>query len=270
LNQAETAVLESRLRRDGYRVVEFGEPTDLLVVNTCSVTEDAERTCRYVIRKTLRQSPDAFIAVTGCYAQTGSHDLRSIPGIDLIVGNQFKWDLPSFLPSPEALKKRARADVLHTRTIDREDFVLPAYGEPDSTRPLLKIQDGCNVMCSFCLIPFARGHERSRLVDDVIREATLLVEGGYKEVVLTGVNIGQYRQGSVDLVGAGGVIFGAEQGARELAARPPRPDLAPDPGLPDDTRLWAALQQAGGGAWGGCVYDVDAIVARLGSGATTG
>jgi threonylcarbamoyladenosine tRNA methylthiotransferase MtaB len=201
LNQAETAVLESRLRRDGYRVVEFGEPTDLLVVNTCSVTEDAERTCRYVIRKTLRQSPDAFIAVTGCYAQTGSHDLRSIPGIDLIVGNQFKWDLPSFLPSPEALKKRARADVLHTRTIDREDFVLPAYGEPDSTRPLLKIQDGCNVMCSFCLIPFARGHERSRLVDDVIREATLLVEGGYKEVVLTGVNIGQYRQGSVDLVG---------------------------------------------------------------------
>jgi threonylcarbamoyladenosine tRNA methylthiotransferase MtaB len=201
LNQAETAVLESRLRRDGYRVVEFGEPTDLLVVNTCSVTEDAERTCRYVIRKTLRHSPDAFVAVTGCYAQTGVHDLRSIPGIDLIVGNQFKWNLPSFLPSPEALKKQARPDVLHTRTIDREDFVLPEYGEPDSTRPLLKIQDGCNVMCSFCLIPFARGHERSRLVEDVIREATLLVEGGYKEVVLTGVNIGQYRQGSVDLVG---------------------------------------------------------------------
>lgn len=201
LNQAETAVLESRLRRDGYRVVEFGEPTDLLVVNTCSVTEEAERTCRYVVRKTLRHSPDAFVAVTGCYAQTGVHELRSIPGIDLIVGNQFKWDLPSFLPSPEALKKQARADVLHTRTIDREDFVLPAFGEPDSTRPLLKIQDGCNVMCSFCLIPFARGHERSRLVEDVIREATLLVKGGYREVVLTGVNIGHYRQGSVDLVG---------------------------------------------------------------------
>jgi threonylcarbamoyladenosine tRNA methylthiotransferase MtaB len=201
LNQAETAVLESRLRRDGYRVVAFGEPTDLLVVNTCSVTDDAERTCRYVIRKTLRHSPDAFVAVTGCYAQTGVHELRRIPGIDLIVGNQFKWDLPSFLPSPEALKKQTRADVLHTRTIDREDFVLPAYGEPDSTRPLLKIQDGCNVMCSFCLIPFARGHERSRLVEDVIREATRLVEGGYREVVLTGVNIGQYRQGGVDLVG---------------------------------------------------------------------
>jgi threonylcarbamoyladenosine tRNA methylthiotransferase MtaB len=200
LNQAETAVLASRLRRDGYRVVEFGEPTDLLVVNTCSVTEDAERTCRYVIRKTLRHSPEAFVAVTGCYAQTGVHELRSIPGIDLIVGTQFKWDLPSFLPSPHALTKQARADVVHTRTIDREDFVLPEYGEPDSTRALLKIQDGCNVMCSFCLIPFARGHERSRLVDDVIREATILVEGGYREVILTGVNIGQYRQGGVELV----------------------------------------------------------------------
>ena len=201
LNQAETAVLESRLRRDGYCVVEFGEPTDLLVVNTCSVTEDAERTCRYVIRKTLRHSPEAFVAVTGCYAQTGVQELRTIPGIDLIVGNQFKWDLPSFLPAPHALKKHRQADVLHTKTIDREVFTLPEYGEPDSTRALLKIQDGCNVMCTFCLIPFARGHERSRLSDDVIQEAAILAAGGYREVVLTGVNVGRYRHGSVDLVG---------------------------------------------------------------------
>jgi threonylcarbamoyladenosine tRNA methylthiotransferase MtaB len=201
LNQAETTVLAARLRRDGYRVVEFGEPTDLLVVNTCSVTEDAERTCRYVIRKTLRHSPEAFVAVTGCYAQTGVQALCTIPGIDLIVGNQFKWDLPSFLPAPHALKKQPDPEVLHTRTIDREDFTLPEYGEPDSTRALLKIQDGCNVMCSFCLIPFARGHERSRLRDDIIREAKILVAAGYREIVLTGVNIGQYRQGEIDLVG---------------------------------------------------------------------
>jgi threonylcarbamoyladenosine tRNA methylthiotransferase MtaB len=201
LNQAETAVLSARLRRDGYHVVEFGEPTDLLVVNTCSVTEEAERSCRYVIRKTLKHSPDAFVAVTGCYAQTGVHELRTIPGIDLIVGNQFKWDLPSFLPTPDVLKKQPNPEVLHTRTIDREDFSLPEYGEPDSTRALLKIQDGCNVMCSFCLIPFARGHERSRLVDDVIQEAEILAAGGYREIVLTGVNVGQYRQGEVDLVG---------------------------------------------------------------------
>ncbi len=201
LNQAETAVLTARLRRDGYHVVEFGEPTDLLVVNTCSVTEESERTCRYVIRKTLRHSPDAFVAITGCYAQTGVQELRTIPGIDLIVGNQFKWDLPSFLPAPHALKKQPDPEILHTRTIDREDFTLPEYGEPDSTRALLKIQDGCNVMCSFCLIPFARGHERSRLRDDIIREAEILVAGGYREIVLTGVNIGQYRQNEFDLVG---------------------------------------------------------------------
>ncbi|MEK6671380.1 MAG: tRNA (N(6)-L-threonylcarbamoyladenosine(37)-C(2))-methylthiotransferase MtaB [Nitrospirota bacterium] len=200
LNQAETAVLEARLRHNGYRVVEFGEPTDLLVVNTCSVTEEAERTCRYVIRKTLRHSPGAFVAVTGCYAQTGVQELRTIPGIDLIVGNQFKWDLPSFLPAPHALKKQPDPEVLHTRTIDREDFSLPEYGEPDSTRALLKIQDGCNVMCSFCLIPFARGHERSRLQKDIIREAEMLAAGGYREIVLTGVNVGQYRQGKFDLV----------------------------------------------------------------------
>jgi len=201
LNQAETTVLAARLQRDGYRMVEFGEPTDLLVLNTCSVTEEAERTCRYVIRRTLRHSPGAFIAVTGCYAQTGVQDLRAIPGIDLIVGNQFKSDLPSFLPAPQALRKQPDPEVLHTRTVSREDFTLPEYGEPDSTRALLKIQDGCNVMCSFCLIPFARGHERSRLRDDVIREAEALVEKGFKEIVLTGVNVGQYRHDNLDLVG---------------------------------------------------------------------
>ena len=200
LNQAETTVLESQLRRDGYDVVEFGQPTDLLVVNTCTVTDEAERTCRYIIRKTLNHSPDAFIAVTGCYAQTGAQELRSIPGIDLIVGNQFKWDLPSFLPPAQVLKKQPEAEVLHTKTIDRHDFVLPNFGDPDSTRALLKIQDGCNVMCSFCLIPFARGHERSRLADDILLETKMLVDGGYKEVVLTGVNIGQYRHHAVDLV----------------------------------------------------------------------
>jgi threonylcarbamoyladenosine tRNA methylthiotransferase MtaB len=201
LNQAETAVLESRLRREGYDIVPFGKPTDLLVVNSCSVTEEAERTCRYVVRKTLKHSPEAFIAVTGCYAQTGTRELRAIPGIDLIIGNQFKWDLPALLPAPHMLEKHPKPGVLHSRTIDREDFVLPWYGDPGSTRALLKIQDGCNVMCSFCLIPFARGHERSRVLEDVIREAETLVAGGYREVVLTGVNLGQYRHAGRDLLG---------------------------------------------------------------------
>ncbi|HEU4500038.1 MAG TPA: radical SAM protein, partial [Nitrospira sp.] len=199
LNQAETSVLASQLRRQGYALVDFGEPTDLLVVNTCSVTEEAERTCRYAIRKTLKHSPDAFIAVTGCYAQTGLQSLRSIPGIDLIVGNQFKSDLPSFLPPPQTLRKQPAPEVLHTKTIDRDDFVLPEFGEPHSTRALVKIQDGCNVMCSFCLIPFARGRERSRKVEDILSEAATLAAAGHHELVLTGVNIGQFSQSGATL-----------------------------------------------------------------------
>ncbi len=201
LNQAETSVLESQLRRQGYTLVTWGEPTDLLVVNTCSVTAEAERTCRYVIRKTLKHSPDAFVAVTGCYAQTGVHHLRDIPGIDLIVGNQFKSELPSFLPPPEVLRKQPSPEVLYTKTIARDEFTLPEFGESDATRALLKIQDGCNVMCSFCLIPFARGHERSRLLDDIISEAECQIARGHRELVLTGVNIGQFHSQGVDLPG---------------------------------------------------------------------
>ena len=201
LNQAETSVLESQLRRRGYTVVAWEEPTDLLVVNTCAVTAEAERTCRYVIRKTLRHSPDAFVAVTGCYAQTGMPQLRTIQGIDLIVGNQFKADLPDFLPPPEALRKQPSPEVLHTRTIARDEFTIPVFGESNATRALVKIQDGCNVMCSFCLIPFARGHERSRVLDDILTEAESHAARGHRELVLTGVNIGQFRSKGVDLIG---------------------------------------------------------------------
>ncbi len=192
LNQAETAILGEGLRRKGFELVEFGEPTDLLVLNTCAVTEDAERTSRYLIRKTLKHSPHAFVAVTGCYAQTGLESLKQQNGIDLIVGHQFKLDLPTYLPAAHELQKRAAAETHHTKTISRGDFDLPHFAEPDSTRALLKIQDGCSAMCSFCIIPFARGHERSRTLDDILREVDTLMKHGYREVVLTGVNIGQY------------------------------------------------------------------------------
>lgn len=198
LNQAETTILGEGLRKKGYQLVEFGQPTDLLVLNTCSVTEDAERTSRYLIRKTLKHSPQAFVAVTGCYAQTGVERLTRHGGVDLIVGNQYKLDLPAYLPPIHDINKRSIPEIHHSRTISREDFDLPEYGEPDSTRALLKIQDGCSAMCSFCIIPFARGRERSRKVDDVLCEAENLVARGYREVVLTGVNIGQYTQSGYD------------------------------------------------------------------------
>jgi threonylcarbamoyladenosine tRNA methylthiotransferase MtaB len=198
LNQAETSILGEGLRRKGFELVEFGQPTDLLVLNTCAVTEDAERTSRYLIRKTLKHSPHAFIAVTGCYAQTGMEALQQQAGIDLIVGHQFKLDLPAYLPAAHELRKRPAAEVRHTKTMARGDFDLPQFAEPDSTRALLKIQDGCSAMCSFCIIPFARGHERSRKLEDLMREVESLTAGGYREIVLTGVNIGQYAHQELD------------------------------------------------------------------------
>jgi threonylcarbamoyladenosine tRNA methylthiotransferase MtaB len=200
LNQAETAILADRLKTQGYDIVEHGKPTDLFILNTCSVTDEAERVCRYEIRRTLRLSPHAFVAVTGCYAQTGAHALRHIPGIDLIVGGQYKMNLPDYLPARDALRKQPAPELLHTRTIDREDFVMPGVGDYTSVRANLKIQDGCNFMCSFCIIPFARGHERSRQFDDVLREAETLAARGHRELVLTGVNIGRYDDRGRSLV----------------------------------------------------------------------
>ncbi len=200
LNQAESALLADQLKRKGYQLVESGQPTDLLVINTCSVTEQAEKECRVIVRKTLRHSPEAFVAVTGCYAQTGLQALQQLPGIDMIVGTQYKMSLPDYLPSATKRCKQSTALVLHTKQIDHEEFVLPGTGDCGSTRAPLKIQDGCNVMCSFCLIPFARGRERSRQVDDVVREANELVQRGHREVILTGVNIGQYKSRQCNLV----------------------------------------------------------------------
>lgn len=181
LSQSETSILADNLKRQGYRLVEFGEQTDLLVLNTCSVTENAEKDCRHAVRKTLRHSPHAFVAVTGCYAQTGATQLQAVPGIDLIVGTQFKMNLPDYLPAPAQLRKQPEPELRHSRTIDREDFTLPGTAYSDSTRALLKIQDGCDFMCSFCLIPFARGRERSRSLDDVLREAQELSAHAQKE-----------------------------------------------------------------------------------------
>lgn len=190
LNQAETALLGDQLRSRGYDLVEFGRPADLVVVNTCSVTGNAEADCRNLIRKIRRASPDAFVAVTGCYAQTGADVLQQMEGIDLIVGTQYKMDLPRYLTS---LERRPTPEVLHTRTVSRDDFTIEGVGEYESTRANLKVQDGCNFMCSFCIIPFSRGHERSRRPDDILREAEGLVARGHRELVVTGVNVGRYH-----------------------------------------------------------------------------
>ncbi len=200
LNQSETAVLTDRLTGMGYQKVAYGEPTDVLVLNTCTVTENAEADCRRIIRQTLRRSPHAFVAVTGCYAQTGVTILQNIPGVDLVLGNQYKMLLPDYVEELSRVRKHSAPVIRHSGMLDRDDFVQDGVGAYATTRANLKIQDGCNFMCSFCLIPFARGRERSRLIEDTIREAERLVERGHQELVLTGVNIGQFANGSTGLL----------------------------------------------------------------------
>ena len=200
LNQAETSLLQDGFRRKGFLPVPFEKETDLLVVNSCTVTENAESDCRRVVRQVLRHSPEAFVAITGCFAQTGVDSLRRVTGVDLIVGNQFKMQLPDLLPFDSRLTKQPDPMVFHGR-IDPENFFLEGVGEYSTTRANLKIQDGCQFMCGFCLIPFARGRERSRFQEDAIREAEGLVARGHREIVLTGVNIGQYRHAGNNLLG---------------------------------------------------------------------
>jgi threonylcarbamoyladenosine tRNA methylthiotransferase MtaB len=189
LNQAETAIISRTFQERGYALVEFGEETDLCVINTCSVTEHSEAKCRQLIRSVLRKSPQAFIAVTGCYAQIGTESLKKIEGIDLIAGTEYKMKVAQYVQEPRKLPTPV---VIHSRKISRDNFTVESVGSYEVTRANLKIQDGCDFFCTFCIIPFSRGRERSRKLNDLLREAGELVRQGHKEIVLTGVNVGRY------------------------------------------------------------------------------
>lgn len=188
LNQAESGLLSEQFIQAGYELVPFGEPADVGVINTCTVTREADAKCRQAIRGFIRRNPRAFTIVTGCYSQLGHEALAKIEGVDLILGNARKMDVLNYVspdknPSPVVVRER----------ISRDDFIVDCAGDgPVTQRTNLKIQDGCDFMCSFCTIPFARGRERSRKLDDLLAEAGRLVERGAKELVLTGVNVGRY------------------------------------------------------------------------------
>ena len=189
LNQAETAIISNTFKSKGYDVVDFEKPTDVCVINTCTVTEKADAECRKLVRQVLRRSPDAFVAVVGCYAQIGTEALQQIDGIDLIVGTEEKMRVSEFIDVPHKLP----TPLVRKKKISRTPFTIGSVGNYEhATRANLKIQDGCDFMCSFCVIPFARGRARSRAFWDIQREAIELVEVGHKEIVLTGVNIGTY------------------------------------------------------------------------------
>ena len=198
LNQAETAVLADSLNKRGYEIVPMGQPTDVVIVNSCSVTSEAEADCRRLVRGVMRRDPSTLVAITGCYAQVGVAALQQLEGVDLIVGTEDKQRLPEILETETG--KRTEAHVIRSRP-GKGIFEQPGAGlYLQQTRANLKIQDGCNVGCSFCIIPQTRGAARSRKFDDVIREARTLLENGHRELVITGVNLGSYADADRDFV----------------------------------------------------------------------
>jgi threonylcarbamoyladenosine tRNA methylthiotransferase MtaB len=198
LNQAETAIISRSLQDAGYKIVEFGDPADLTVINTCTVTEQADAKCRQAVRKTLRKNPETFVAVVGCYAQMAVDTIRQIDGVDLIVGNEHKIKLVNYL---NGLAKKDEPLIVHSPKLSRGDFSVETIGLYDNaTRANLKIQDGCNYVCSFCIIPTARGPARSRKFGNIMDEARQLVDLGHQELVLTGVNIGTYNSDGYTIV----------------------------------------------------------------------
>lgn len=196
LNQSESALIADRLRDAGYRVVPFGETADLGIINTCTVTREADAKSRQAVRAFIRKNPAAYTAVVGCYSQLGFKTLADIQGIDLIVGTQEKLNVLDYVT-----QKKNETPLIVRDRIERDDFSIPTTGKHSRIqRTNLKLQDGCDFMCSFCAIPFARGRARSRAFANLMEEARQLSEQGVREIVLTGVNLGMYRQEGRTLV----------------------------------------------------------------------
>lgn len=188
LNFSETSTIGRLLQEAGFRTARRGEQADICVVNTCSVTEQADKKCRQAIHKLVKQHPDAFVVVTGCYAQLKPEQVAAIPGVDLVLGMDKKGELLRHLHS---LDKREQSEVLTIPTKDIRTFV-PSCSQGDRTRFFLKVQDGCDYFCSYCTIPYARGRSRNGTIESLVEQAKRAAADGAKEIVITGVNIGDF------------------------------------------------------------------------------
>jgi len=188
LNFAETSAIGRQLSEVGVRKVREGEIANICVINTCSVTEFADKKCRQAVRKMIKDNPGAFVIVTGCYAQLKPEDIASIEGVDIVLGAEQKLDVINYL---DQLKKKERGAVFTSKTNNIKTFV-PSCSADDRTRYFLKVQDGCDYFCSFCTIPFARGRSRNGTIADLVKQAEEVAANGGKEIVLTGVNIGDF------------------------------------------------------------------------------
>lgn len=190
LNFSETSTIGKQFSEKGFRIVDFNSEADVYVINTCTVTDNADKECRQIVRRALRKNPEAFVVVTGCYAQLRPDEISNIDGVDLVLGSNEKFDVFTYA---ESFKKKELACIYVSPTDELNQFGLASSSDADSrTRAYFKIQDGCDYKCSFCTIPLARGLSRSLNPDKTVEQFAQILEQGYKEVILTGVNVGDY------------------------------------------------------------------------------
>lgn len=188
LNFAETSTLKRQFNDTEFEIVGFDQCADIYVINTCSVTQDANRDCRKLVRRAIRKNPDAIIAVTGCYAQLEPEEIAQIEGVHLVVGAKDKFNLYELIAQ---IEDRNETVIYHSDANEAVDF-HNAFSANDRTRAFLKVQDGCDYKCAFCTIPLARGKSRSPKISDIIANAEKVISDGYKEIVVTGVNAGDF------------------------------------------------------------------------------
>ena len=192
LNFSETSTISRDLEEEGYAKIDFELGADIYVINTCSVTDQADKKCRNIVRKALKYNPNAFIVVIGCYAQLKPEEISRIEGVDLVLGAQEKFNISNYLKDTVKKKK----PVLLNQPIKNVKTFYPGYSVGDRTRSFFKVQDGCNYFCSFCTIPLARGKSRSGTISQTIDKAKEIGNSEVKEVVLTGINLGDFGHGT--------------------------------------------------------------------------
>lgn len=192
VNHYETEAIWQLFQEAGYERTDFEKMADVYIINTCTVTNTGDKKSRQIIRRAIRKNPDAVVCVTGCYAQTSPAEILDIPGVDIVVGTQDRAKLLDFIKQYEKLREPINGvgNIMKARVFEELD--VPSFS--DRTRASLKIQEGCNNFCTFCIIPWARGLLRSRNPEDVIKQAQQLVDAGYKEIVLTGIHTGGYGE----------------------------------------------------------------------------
>lgn len=193
LNFSETSTLGRMMEQEGFEKRAFDEEADVYVINTCSVTDNADKECRQIVRRIQRRAPEAMVVITGCYAQLKPDEIASIEGVDLVLGAAEKFNLAQHLH--QLTKSQNKAQVYACDIDDVEGF-HSSYSVNDRTRVFLKVQDGCDYNCSFCTIPLARGHSRSDSIEGVLANVKELANGGTKEIVLTGINLGDFGKGT--------------------------------------------------------------------------